>query len=369
LDGQGTWKEFIYPSDAGRTVTGTLIYGVNGDAEHIRLCGSFRYTEGSEKQYACTYEGYPNGTGVWKKLVPPSITDPNVTEFESVAHSTVGELVVGNYWLTVEKAKCFIYNVRKDRYDDLVYPDARTITGYTVLDEGNGFYTIGGGLHMYNKESFAFLVTWDSIGHIASNWRLYAKEGANVSHFEGMSPISPDDDSTYTFSGNWAGPHMTSKPFSASLVIVNDVSSSKSQAQWYDFVIPNSTNTSANSIVYNHMVGVFQRPDNPGIGIGYIANFSITAVSDTDDTTSDSSDDSNHHRIIIIVFAASGTLVLALAGYALLSLRKKKRDQNGRGETDTDDLETGTVAMSVRTNSQKHSSLSTKLVDNEFSSS
>ena len=94
----------LTPAFAGQTVTGAAFYGPDTfafnpslGAGNIRAVGSYTYADSGERNHGLLYQGPPSGGGTWTQIdVPRRVVGGKVVE-NTLAHSTMGDLVVGNY--------------------------------------------------------------------------------------------------------------------------------------------------------------------------------------------------------------------------------------------------------------------------------
>jgi hypothetical protein len=88
----------------GESVTSTSFYGPDSDAlGNITAVGCYTTLESGAKQIGLLYQGTVAGVGMWTTLTPPEDLFPSVEN--TIAHSTMGGLVVGN---TISQAQPFL---------------------------------------------------------------------------------------------------------------------------------------------------------------------------------------------------------------------------------------------------------------------
>jgi hypothetical protein len=210
LQGGGTWfGNFVYPSSINNTVLGTFFYGpCNANASGLtnirdadnffQAVGDYSTLEGGAMQFGLLFQGYFNGTGVWKTLDPSVLlTSPEQTLFGTIAHSTMGGLVVGNYNTAQETyhSMSFVYDIADDVYTPLLYtssagvPDfSYGITAYCIYHyQGTDLYSIAGGITKLGYED-GFIVDWNATSRTAHNWRMFHHVNSTITHFQGMWP-------------------------------------------------------------------------------------------------------------------------------------------------------------------------------------
>jgi hypothetical protein len=284
LDGTGTFtNNFLFPSSTGVTVNGTSLYGPNNQDDYgagvIRVVGNYATEETGEKALGCYYQGVISTSAIesaanWNTLDPSSLTSSTV--ISAIAHSTMGNLIVGNYDDLLIQGKTFIYNVATGLYYALEYPESISLTAYGVWQNSASNYTITGGLSMQTDVDTGYLVDWDTTGNSASNWRFFHYNNnvttAFVTHFEGITGPANDG-----FSYNMVS-DIVDKDGEARAVFVMDpynvIDSNFSEAVWIDYSYPDSIATSANTVYENNAIGVYI--DSDGIVHSYVAAFTAS---------------------------------------------------------------------------------------------
>jgi hypothetical protein len=252
--GNGTWHTLKFPNSEK-----TNLYGPNnGLLNNIEVVGDYVKNGVS---YGCLYQGPLSGIGNWTTLKPTSDT------LNTIAHSTMGGLVVGNYQTQLDQGKAFIYDIITKNYYFITYPDAISITAYGIWHNGGYSYTICGGLQL-DKNS-AYIVDWNNKTKELSNWTLYYYNNDSTSlitHFDGISgfPKNCYNESQYSLTGdavNLKGEH-------AFYAIVNRYNGNfLPYASWTELSFPNSLVTSGNSVDKNIVIGVYDKDDSVN---GYI---------------------------------------------------------------------------------------------------
>ena len=140
LSGVGQWTILNFP---GADITGTALYGPDSLApDSVRLVGSYKQTETGQQDHGLLYEGPPDGTGSWQTIDFPSMGE---TVLNTIAHSTMGGLVVGNFDTNLATGRAFVYDIDNNSWVELVKPGAVSITAYGIWYNGGTQYTIAGG--------------------------------------------------------------------------------------------------------------------------------------------------------------------------------------------------------------------------------
>lgn len=261
------WYRLNYPSSTGMTVTGTALYGPNnGDKSGtIQAVGNYTTQETGTITIGCLYEGPLDGSGKWTTLIPTS-GEPVIN---TIVHSTMGGLVVGNYDTRLIAGKAFLYDIKTQTYYDLTHPNAKSITCYGIVHNYKDSYTVCGGYTDINagaKSTYGYIAHWDNKTHTLSAFRSYVYDNdpskALVTHFNG---ITPDGKKGYNLTGVWRGSGVTSEP-SAFFAHVNKLGES---ATWESIVYPNQKVTTGNSVYRNTVIGIYT--DSKGGINGYVS--------------------------------------------------------------------------------------------------
>jgi len=247
------WHTLNVPTIPGRTVKGTNLYGPD-ILKHgnIRVVGSYN-TEESSTMYGCLYEGDLNGSGQWSTLTPPKAIN-------TIAHSTMKGLVVGNYMIEGDiGAHAFIYDIKEQKYYNMNKKGATSITAYGIWYNGCDSYTICGGYSTKGPDSeIAYLVDWNNKTHKLHNWRKYNYDNTLITHFEG---ITTDNKGGYNVVGE-------AKLVNGELIAF--FANINKRVSWEIIKYPSSTSTSGNSVYENNVIGVYTTSPSTSVN-GYIS--------------------------------------------------------------------------------------------------
>jgi hypothetical protein len=185
------------PSFSGQTVTAAQFYGPNTPrfdpsigAGNIRAVGAYRYT-GSAFQNGVIYTGPLDGSGTYVQIHAPG--DGSRAVGDTIPHSTMGTLVVGNfdYQSDLARGHGFIYDMSNNTYRTVDFGQFGT-TLYGIWQNGGPSstkYTIVGGVSGTAEGGKAFIVDYDSATQTFSHFRAYSfnNRPSIVTHFEGIS--------------------------------------------------------------------------------------------------------------------------------------------------------------------------------------
>lgn len=275
LEGRGTWHNLSYPSSIGRTVVNTNLYGPNNGKQpnHIQVVGNYTTEETGTKAIGCLYEGPLDGSGKWTTIIPSLSSKPVLN---TICHSTMGGLVVGNYDTSLIQGKAFIYDISTKQYYDIVKNKAKSITAYGIWHNGGNHYTICGGYTNLNIKSgvdSGYLVDWDNKEKKLFNWKSYSFNNnplkAIITHFDG---ITSDGCGGYNLTGDWIGikSHEENLAFFAH-VKRNKCNKSFEKARWLSISYPlMGSKTSGNTVYKNNVLGVYSIPNSETVN-GYVA--------------------------------------------------------------------------------------------------
>lgn len=268
ITGGGTWQVLNYPTSSGVTVTSTALYGPNNGlvSGDVQIVGNYTTSENGAFDLGLLYQGPTDGSGTWTTL-DPQILEPIRTVKNTIAHSTMGGLVVGNYDTDLLTGKAFIYNIAEDSYVEIVKSGAVSMTAYGIWHNEGTEYTIAGGYSDVNNDGLdiAYLVDYDSSTETFSNMTsfTYNNQSTVVTHFEGIT--------TDTLGGyNLVADSLIGTDIVASFVNVPRTSSGTfGTATWTPYDYPDSTLTSANTVYLNYALGIYQL-DGSDAANGYV---------------------------------------------------------------------------------------------------
>lgn len=189
------------PSFGGTTAYASMFYGPNTHrfnpssipAGSIRAVGAYLQNGPADFQKGMIYDGPLDGSGTWTSLQVPG-ADIGTT----IPHSTMGNLVVGNYDLltALSVGRPFVYDIVSGSYKRLDINGAYAATVYGIWQnggDGSSSYTLIGGLKQTaSSTGQAFVVSYDSVSQNLSGLALYnfADDVGIDTHFEGISAFA-----------------------------------------------------------------------------------------------------------------------------------------------------------------------------------
>ncbi|MDZ5647396.1 hypothetical protein [Nitrospirillum sp. BR 11828] len=256
---------FLTPTFAGQTVTSSIFYGPNtplfdptlgkGD---IRAVGSYKYSAGGEADHGMMYQGATDGSGAWTQITVPSDVAGG-TVSNTIPHSTMGDLVVGNYDLAGQpgSGNGFIYNLKTGAVQVLDIGALATLYGiWQNSAEGPAAYTVAGGYKDGTGVNVGLLADYDPTTGALSNITKLSYEGKPglITHFEGITGVPGGFALAATGDAGAAFAHVER---------LKD--GGFGPARWFASTNPATTGLcTANSILENTLIGIYQ-PASGGI--------------------------------------------------------------------------------------------------------
>jgi len=248
---------FLAPAFPGQTVTTSVFYGPNTslfDPEigegNLRAVGSYKYSEGGHGDHGMMYQGGPDGSGTWTQInVPESLAGGTVAN--TIPHSTMGDLIVGNYDLAGKpgSGNAFIYNIKIGVYQVLNIGPLATAYGIWQNDgAGSSSYTIAGGYKSKSEVNLGFLLDYDAKkGSIGDPTTFsYKNKPGSITHFEGI-----------TLFGSGYSLAATTDDGAAFAILERNPDGSYREPLWVP--IPNPAGAklnTANSVLDNSLIGI-----------------------------------------------------------------------------------------------------------------
>jgi hypothetical protein len=253
----------LEPALEGRTVTGSTFYGPDtyvfnpslGEGQ-IRAVGTFTCEESGPLNRGMIYQGPPSGDGGdWREIaMPADLAGGEVAN--TVPHSTMGDLVVGDYDLAGApgSANAFIHNLATGTWTKLDLPGCALTTAYGIWQNGigSGSYTIVGGTHDEAGINQGFIVDYDAETGAVAEPSLYRnpEDPVVLTHFEG---ITESGDGGFNLAGMAEGDV-------AMFAAVRRAGDGYGRALWFPFSYPGAGKTTGNTVYRNVLMGIFTVP-------------------------------------------------------------------------------------------------------------
>jgi hypothetical protein len=306
-------KVRVIPTFSGQTVTTSVYYGPNTDAfnpalgkNNIRVVGTYEYSQNGTPvsgEHGVLYQGPANGVGgTWTQInVPDSLAGGTVTN--TIPHSTMGNLVVGNYSVEgqpVGAASAFIYEISTGTYQlfDSSWDGFTDLTSaYGIWQNGgpsSTFYTIVGG-QVHEGANTAYMVNYDSATRTFSN-KAFFPLGVGLAgdtHFEGIN-AAPGG---YTLSATILSGGTTSAAY-AYVPVSSD--GSFGTAQWVPLNYPGSSFCSGDTVYQNVEIGICILPNPDPISPRYIERTYKATVTVTGGRAGSGFDPRPSHNVVAL---------------------------------------------------------------------
>jgi len=260
-----------------QVVTSALYYGPDTaefnpslGAGNIRFVGSYQYQSSTQDNNGVLYTGPLSGVGgSWTQInVPDAPTGGTVAN--TIPHSVMGSIAVGNYNLLVEGeavlGNAFLYNVTTQAWTIFDQPFGGTdklTSAYGIWQNGSGStsYTIAGGSAADGGLNKAFLIDYDSGTGAFTNLTYFADGApAGLTHFEGI---------TRTPTGyNVVGIAGTGFAFGSITRLENGTFS---PVDWTGpLSYPGASTTTGNTVIGDQAIGIYQLPNDSTV-YAYVA--------------------------------------------------------------------------------------------------
>ena len=264
----------ITPKISNETVTSSLFYGPNTalfnpslGAGNVRIVGSYQNSRSTTNNlnHGLIYTGPLNGqNGTWTSIDVTRlilrqagvITNTNGIA-NTIPHSTMGNLVVGNYDMAgglTNTGNAFIYNIASNSWTIFSPTNSGTApigtTAYGIWQNGSNSasYTIAGGA-LTNGTNTAFLVDYNSATGSFSNLTYFADSNVpGFTHFEGITAFGNGYNLVATTAN---GPALVSIDRTAGPV------SAFGSATWTPINYPGSWLSTGNTVFKNYALGIY----------------------------------------------------------------------------------------------------------------
>jgi subtilase-type serine protease len=246
------WMPFPVATKNGSNFPGAIgssPYGPSFGSQYgiLNAVGSYKIRS-SPYDLSYLYNGaLPLGANLTTLAYPGTPTDPTLN---TIAHSTFGHQVVGNYDTRLATGNAFIYTISTGTYTTNNFPNAISTTAYGVW--GN---KIAGG---YTPPGLGFERGYIYDEHTGL-WTSYNHPGAVGTHFEGITGAGRGEQ--YNLVSDWVDIHGNAQ---ASVLHIG----THGERTWIDVAVPGATLTSANSIYENRVIGIYI--DAPPLTNGYL---------------------------------------------------------------------------------------------------
>ncbi len=255
----GTWTPFPVATANGANFPGAIgssPYGPGFGSQSgiLNVVGSYKTQASSPYNLSYLYDGSVAPGGSLTTLAyPGTSTAPTL---ETIAHSTFGNQVVGNYDTGLATGNAFIYTINTGTYTTNNFPGPLGTSVLSTTAYGVWGDKIAGG---YTPPGIGF-----ERGYIYDEstgvWTTYNHPGAVFTHFEGIT--SAGRANSYNLVADWGGPDGT---VHASVLHIG----ADGSQTWIELGVGTAL-TSANSIYANQAIGIYV--DANGMTHGYLVS-------------------------------------------------------------------------------------------------
>ena len=208
------------------------------------------------------YQGPVNGVGGnLTQIDATSLVGGGDTLLNTIAHSTMGDLVVGNYDTSLGTGHAFIFDMATGQWTDLNPAGSLSVTAYGIWQNGGSTstsYTIAGGYSDLNSLGLdaGYLVEYNSATHAFSHFTTFQFDhqplAALVSHFDGITGTADG----YNLTGDFVR-GATAGAFFAQ--VERQAHGSFAEAHWTEVAYPGAavTFTSGNTVIGDTVLGIY----------------------------------------------------------------------------------------------------------------
>jgi subtilase-type serine protease len=250
-----TWAPFPEATANGANfpaAIGSSPYGPGFGSQFgiLRTVGSYETQTSSPYDLSYLYDAATAGAKAnLTTLVYPST--PSAPTLFTIAHSTFGNQVVGNYDTSLATGNAFLYTINTGAYQKINLPGISS-TAYGIWGNmiAGGYTPPGLGFergYIYNEDT--------------GTWTTYNHPGAVITHFEGITGAGRQG--AYNLVADWVGIDGVQHGS------VLHISATGTQT-WIDLAVPGAMVTSANSIFENEAIGVYV--DTPPVTNGFVVS-------------------------------------------------------------------------------------------------
>lgn len=249
-------------------VTNASFYGPNTSvfspslgAGNIIAVGSYQ-TGTDSATHGLMYQGSVTGSGTWTNIDATPLATGTNTLANTIAHSTMGGLVVGNFDTQTTVGQAFIFNIGSNAWTNMNPNGVRSITAYGIWQNGSSAstsFTIVGGFSDSNDQGLdeSYIVDYDSATGLFSNYKTYnfndSSSASVTSHFDGITRT----DTGFNLTGFYSTVDtLTEGGFMASITVDPDTGAF-SDATWTDVTIPIGIATTGNTIIGDNVLGIY----------------------------------------------------------------------------------------------------------------
>ncbi|MGU3494923.1 autotransporter domain-containing protein [Xanthobacteraceae bacterium A53D] len=229
-----------YPGAIGSSPYGPSFGNMGGV---LRTVGSYITTASQPYDLSYLYDAAAAPGGQITSLAYPSGADPTLY---TIAHSTFGDRVVGNYDTRLATGNAFIYSISAGTYVTNNKPGAVSTTAYGVYGDmiAGGYANVGPGGGIGFEHGYLYNTTTDI-------WTTYDHPGAIITHLEGITGAGRSGE--YNMVADW----VTADGVVHAGVLHVDALGIPT---WHEINIPGATLVSSNSAYGDTVIGIYLLP-------------------------------------------------------------------------------------------------------------
>jgi subtilase-type serine protease len=227
-----------YPGAIGSSPYGPSFGNMGGV---LRTVGSYVTAASSPYDLSYLYDAAQAPAQQITPLAYPGTTQ-NPTLF-TIAHSTFGDTVVGDYDTRLATGNAMIYTISTGAYATNNKPGAVSTTAYGVYGDmiAGGYANVGPGGGIGFEHGYLYNQTTGA-------WSTYDHPGAIITHLEGITGAGRSGE--YNMVADWTTPDGA---VHAGVLHMN----AAGIPTWYDINIPGATLVSSNSAYGDKVVGIY----------------------------------------------------------------------------------------------------------------
>lgn len=270
-DTAGTWT-VLTPSISGQQISTATLYGPNTGyydpalgSGGIRAVGSYKYSTGGEGNHGLMFTRIDN-VDTWSQFDVPTSLTGGTPVLNTIAHSTMGNLVVGNYDTQLNTGNAFVYDISTQTFSNFQPVPQLSITAYGIWKNSDDSYTVAGGYSDIANGvlSAGFIVDYhpdsalpaDRYANFTTFQYNNLPANAVISHFDGI--VASADGYHLT------GDHITldeEEQFGFFAAIKRNEDGSFGAMQWTSINYPGADITSGNTVYGETTLGVYASGD------------------------------------------------------------------------------------------------------------
>lgn len=263
----------LMPVFDGQTIEGATFYGPDTPEfnpsigkGNVRAVGSYLYAQSSARNHGLLYQGPIAGGGTWTQLDAGGGTVNGQAVANTILHSTMGDIIVGNYDLAGVPASgnACLYNLRTKAWTIFEMAPLTSAYGIWQTHPGGTDYVIVGGAQDGHGLNKGLVVRYDARTNRFGRPHIYSafNHPTLITHFEGITVAD----------GGYHLAAMTAQGIAVFCELPENADGSFGKAAWTGFEYPDAMLTTGNTIYRRTMMGVFVEESGGGIQ-SYAATF------------------------------------------------------------------------------------------------